>query len=182
MRIQSLLAAAAMAVVASASAMSASASELITNGDFSAHSAGWSVSSNTYNFLGESYNEANVGGEGSISQTFTDLIGGVLTREYDWSGSGYQYVQFNGATVAGSLTQATSGHYSFVLGPGSGSDTIAFLGRNDPSYNFLDNVSITQVGGSVGGVPEPASWALMLAGFLGAGGAIRSNRRRAAAA
>jgi hypothetical protein len=30
------------------------------------------------------------------------------------------------------------------------------------------------------GVPEPATWALMLTGFLGAGAALRSRRGRAA--
>lgn len=33
-----------------------------------------------------------------------------------------------------------------------------------------------------GGVPEPASWALMLTGFLGAGAALRGSRRRTASA
>jgi hypothetical protein len=34
-------------------------------------------------------------------------------------------------------------------------------------------------GGSVtGAVPEPASWALMLTGFLGAGAVLRTARRR----
>lgn len=36
-------------------------------------------------------------------------------------------------------------------------------------------------GGGAGSVPEPATWALMIAGFAGAGAALRSNRRRAAA-
>jgi len=177
MRIQALMAGAAMAIVASASAMSASAAEVITNGDFSANGTGWTVNSGA-NFFNGAYNEGSVEGEGSISQTFTDLVGGVLTLEYDWNGSGYQYVQFNGSTVAGSFTEGTSGHFSFVLGAGTGSDTIAFLGRNVPAFNVLDNVSIMQSGG---GIPEPATWGLMLTGFLGAGAAIRANRRRQAA-
>lgn len=37
-------------------------------------------------------------------------------------------------------------------------------------------------GGGVGGVPEPATWALMILGFAGAGGALRANRRRVATA
>lgn len=171
MRIQALVAGAAMALAAT---VSAGAAELVSNGDFSAGSIGWSVSSNAFNFGGAAYHEGSIGAEGSISQTFLDAVGGLLTLEYDWSGAGYQYVVFNGATVAGSLTQNTSGHYTFSLGAGTGSDTIAFFGRNDPNYNALDNVSITRAGA----IPEPGSWALMIAGFLGAGAAIRVNRRR----
>ncbi|MGZ3377436.1 MAG: PEPxxWA-CTERM sorting domain-containing protein [Phenylobacterium sp.] len=33
-----------------------------------------------------------------------------------------------------------------------------------------------------GGVPEPASWAMMILGFLGAGAALRANRRKGALA
>jgi hypothetical protein len=178
MQMNRLLASAALALAVSLTAASANASELITNGDFSASDAGWSISSNAFNFNGAAYREGAYNGEGSISQTFLDAVGGLLTLDYDWSGSGYQYVLFNGSTVAGSLTENTGGHYTFSLGAGTGSDTIAFYGRNDPSYNALDNVSITQTAG----VPEPASWALMLTGFLGAGSVLRANRRRVAVA
>jgi hypothetical protein len=46
----------------------------------------------------------------------------------------------------------------------------------------VDNFAITPRGGALpeGGVPEPATWAMMLLGFGGAGAALR--RRRAAAA
>ncbi len=36
--------------------------------------------------------------------------------------------------------------------------------------------------GTAGAVPEPAAWALMIAGFGGVGAALRSNRRRQFAA
>ena len=36
-------------------------------------------------------------------------------------------------------------------------------------------------GDAVAAVPEPAAWALMLTGFLGAGAALRTTRRRQAA-
>jgi hypothetical protein len=42
----------------------------------------------------------------------------------------------------------------------------------------LDNVSVVQLDS---GVPEPASWAMMLGGFGMVGGAMRSRRRIAAA-
>jgi hypothetical protein len=40
----------------------------------------------------------------------------------------------------------------------------------------------SMVGGTVGNVPEPATWALMLAGFAGLGVAMRASRRRMAVA
>ena len=42
----------------------------------------------------------------------------------------------------------------------------------DGSYQ-IDRFTITRLGGSPGGVPEPASWALMIAGFGLIGGAMR---------
>jgi len=44
-------------------------------------------------------------------------------------------------------------------------------------YRAIMGGSVT---GSVAAVPEPASWALMLTGFLGAGAALRTARRRQA--
>ena len=41
---------------------------------------------------------------------------------------------------------------------------------------------ISEVAGIAAGVPEPASWALMILGFGGAGAALRGQRRRQAAA
>ena len=43
--------------------------------------------------------------------------------------------------------------------------------------NFIAFDDIT-LGASTPGVPEPATWALMLAGVAGLGGAVRSSRRR----
>ena len=47
-------------------------------------------------------------------------------------------------------------------------------GDNQLFYNIgLDNISLTQSGG----LPEPASWALMLTGFGGLGAMLRKRRR-----
>jgi len=151
---------------------------LITNGDFSAGGANWSVNSNAFTFNDEAYHEGAFAGapDGTISQTFLDAVGGLLTLDFDYGGGdGFQYVSFNGIAVPGSFVSNPSAftHYTFSLGAGTGSDTITFIGRNEPAFNTLDNVSVTQAA-----VPEPATWALMLSGFLGAGVALRSNRRR----
>lgn len=47
-------------------------------------------------------------------------------------------------------------------------------------YDDLD-IGVRISGDAVAAVPEPATWALMLTGFLGAGAALRAARRRQAA-
>ncbi|HEY2356819.1 MAG TPA: PEPxxWA-CTERM sorting domain-containing protein, partial [Phenylobacterium sp.] len=53
------------------------------------------------------------------------------------------------------------------------------------NVDSLRQVEITTTGGGVvrggGGVPEPASWAMMILGFFGVGGLLRTRRRLAAA-
>jgi hypothetical protein len=55
-------------------------------------------------------------------------------------------------------------------------DTLVFNGRNDPSYNTLDDVVVTA------SVPEASTWAMMLVGFAGLGFAGFRARRTAIAA
>ena len=163
----------ALYAVALASAASpAVAQNLISNGDFSAGGTDWAVASNAFFFDG-AYREGNVGDVGTISQTFAASAGRALTLSFDYGGnSGYQYVQFNGVDVAGSFVSnpSTIVTYTFDLGPALASNTLTFFGRNDPSCNFLDNVSVTA------GVPEPATWALMILGFGAVGGAMRRRK------
>jgi hypothetical protein len=49
-------------------------------------------------------------------------------------------------------------------------------GPSDQQGNLLDNVGLSA------GVPEPATWAMMLLGFGGLGSVLRRNRRQAVAA
>ena len=65
--------------------------------------------------------------------------------------------------------------YTFVLDTGSSTASHLHFGVGDG--NFSDNagaynISITQLG-----VPEPASWALMLIGVGGMGAALRRSRK-----
>jgi hypothetical protein len=49
---------------------------------------------------------------------------------------------------------------------------------DSPAFIDLDDVSVTGPAAGAGGVPEPASWALMIAGFGMAGGLLRQRRQR----
>ncbi len=65
------------------------------------------------------------------------------------------------------IAQAYSGITSLVLS----SDDIYGLAYDDFHFDLADNG-----GGTPGGVPEPASWALMILGFGLAGAALRRQR------
>ena len=194
MRIQTLLAGAAMALVASAAAVSASAAELVTNGGFeTGDTSGWTLTGNPgFSFVtapGHSgqfaYFNGAVGSSGVLSQTLATVAG----QSYDFS----FWLQNDGGTPnsftasLGGVTLATFANapgFAYTLFSGSvvaASDngTLSFAFQQDPAYWRLDDVSLVS---GAGGVPEPAAWGLMLIGFLGAGGAIRAGRRRQAAA
>ena len=59
----------------------------------------------------------------------------------------------------------------------SSTTRLMFLGRQDPGYDGLDDVSVV----AGGAAPEPATWALMLLGVGAAGGALRRSRQGALA-
>jgi hypothetical protein len=82
----------------------------------------------------------------------------------------------NGTGVAwgvGDLSNATAGALTVIF-------DVNFMqtNANDGSQRLTRNL-INFVGGEVGGVPEPASWAMMLAGFGLVGGAMRRREKMA---
>ena len=78
--------------------------------------------------------------------------------------------------IVGGLPAYNPDHiYSFILNTGATTPTALHFGVGDG--NFSDNsgeywITVTQLG-----VPEPATWAIMLAGFGGLGAALRQRRR-----
>lgn len=196
MKIRSLMAGAAIALATSLAAMSANATEFLTNGGFDAAGiSGWTLSGNSGYFSVDCDASAQAGGcyvdagpvssDGILSQTFADTAGQALNISGWVRGDGGQFshVQFyfNDALVFDTGNPAPTGdwvnHTASVVA--TGSDTFSVHFRDDPGYVDLDSFSVTS---AVAGVPEPASWALMLTGFLGLGSTLRAARRRTAVA
>jgi hypothetical protein len=94
---------------------------------------------------------------------------------FDVSGGPFPITTFAGIGALSTLGGQVSGEYGAVavknVGTGPG-------GAGTPDFN----TGFIGVPGPRGGVPEPASWALMIVGMGGLGVALRSRRRLALAA
>ena len=82
--------------------------------------------------------------------------------------------------------------YGFVFGKGGSATPFGatriqlglnddIFGDNDGALSVCVGVNFDACATNTGGVPEPASWALMLGGFGLAGAAIRTRRRQVSA-
>jgi hypothetical protein len=124
-------------------------------------------------------------GGGSATYAFS---GDVSAFEFDW-GSVDSYntltinstgadpivvpgLSFANAANGDQVSAGTNGLFRVVGTEGEHFNSVTF---SSSSNSFeVDNLA-------VGGVPEPASWALMIVGFGGAGAVLRGQRRRQAA-
>ncbi len=80
-------------------------------------------------------------------------------------------VTFGGTTLIATTDQAQYGwtQYSFLTTAAGPSSTLKFTIEQDPSYYYLDDVSVVQT-------PEPASLGLLLSGLSLGAGALRKFR------
>ena len=111
----------------------------------------------------------------TLQAGFSYEVAGVSNSDnYTWADPGF-------ATDPSITLLATSGQTSrwqsigtpnFLTGSPS-------LDRGSDDGYWGPNVFFGSAGGFTGGVPEPASWAMMLGGFGMIGGAMRSRRRTA---
>jgi hypothetical protein len=133
---------------------------------------------NQFGFI-QTYNNAG----SAISWTVNGLTAGAqyTLSFYDVGGSGPVGVNpltvtFTGATalVSNDFTPLTTGWLSNAMSfrATAASATITF-NASPTGGNLLSGIDNL----SVSSVPEPASWAMMLVGFFGLGGVLRSVRR-----
>jgi hypothetical protein len=141
--------------------------------------------------------DGDVQARGDLTQTVTGLvIGQTYTLQFDWAVSQFadrggdttEQMQFSlgGDTFATGVIDNPSHdfqgwmHVSQTFTATSGSEVLDFLSIGTPTglppVALLDGVSLT------GGVPEPATWAMLLLGFGGLGAMIRHRRQVRAAA
>jgi hypothetical protein len=141
--------------------------------------------------------DANVGhslfsGGGSLTLTFDAAALGALPTAAGlvWTDGAdpivFEAFDQNGVSL-GTIT-GNSADGDFAGGTGedrfygvTNASGISKLIISDNSGIEIDHVQygvdVPAPGGGPGGVPEPASWALMLCGFFGAGGLLRARRR-----
>jgi hypothetical protein len=144
----------------------------LTGGGASAQTFTGAIASGAFNW-GDAGISQNLAGD---SLTISRALGASLI---EISGGSYSFdIQYSGAAAPFSLTSP----YSFScrdcqVGPG-GND-----GYNSANVHTFSTEALSGSSAPVapGGIPEPATWTLLLAGFFGLGSAIRAQRRYGAA-
>ncbi len=127
---------------------------------------------------------------GSIKQVLTGLTTGkeyavdfywAAAQQFGFNGKQTEQwtVSFGGATKSTAVFNNAAGGFSgwmhehFVFNADSTAPALSFLAngtpRGAPPFTLLDGVSVTAV-------PEPATWAMMVAGLGLVGGAVRRRR------
>ena len=203
MRLQTKLLASAVAIATLAAAASAQASVLFSypgaTGEFATDSSASAIFNATAgaglaSFIIDGY--ASLDGQNFYEDDFTLTLNGVdiLKGTFNLGGGGNDVVFFApaGASVvndSGNLTNVTwAGGQVMVSAPldlqdGVNTLTFSYTSLTDGHAGFqgtgdegwgLENIQVT---GGAGGVPEPATWGLMIMGFGAMGAALRRQRR-----
>jgi hypothetical protein len=163
----------------------------------------------TYAGLGQGVFQVNgqdqYSNDGNYGVTFDTAFGGAASHGYsltlgggvfnyfglyveamDWSN---QITFYNGATKVGEFDVASlqfnpgdpdQGKLFVNIFTGATFDKVVFL-ETDTVGATRGFESDNHTVGLSGAVPEPAAWSLMIVGFMGMGGALRSRRRMLAA-
>ncbi|NVD72413.1 PEPxxWA-CTERM sorting domain-containing protein [Duganella sp. BJB1802] len=180
----------AIAAILAASTLSAqAATELVVNGNFeTGNFTGWTKSGNpslsdvisntvtsNHTFV---WRSGATGSPAYISQSLATSAGWTYSLSFDvyntaTSNTTFE-ADFNGVSVYAFKNEARNWTHVTLDGlTATGAATeLKFGARNDPSFVRLDNVSVT-----VTAVPEPETYAMLLAG-LGLVGVVARRRQR----
>lgn len=155
----------------------------VVNGTFSSSPSGTNLAKEGNQYL----DLVGEGGAGSISQSFTTVIGQVYNLNFWYShnlfsGLGSASARLSAGSLSDSITHSGGTnanlawtYYSGAFTASAASTTLTFVNTTGGVNEgvFLDAVNVTAV-------PEPATWAMLILGFGLIGAAMRRRETKLA--
>lgn len=177
-----------------AAAPLAHAANIVTNGDFSTGDlTGWTsnssiafpwVSTGSWAMtgcIGTNCISGTPSEQSFLEQNLATVAGDSYTLSFDYASGGSPSelkTLFNGVSVSDLIDTNTNASFVNISFPGlvatSSNTLLEFLGRNDPSFVAITNVSVVDNGPTGNSpIPEPGTLALVGSGLMGLAGAAR---------